>query len=390
MGGTTTDVCLIVDGRADVRSERTIAGRPMRQPMVAVETIGAGAGSIARLDTGVLRVGPESAGAKPGPACYGRGGSHATVCDANLALGYIDADRRLGNTVRLHADAATDALAALATETGVGVVDLGLGIVRVANAAMARALRRVTVERGVDGRHCALVAFGGAGPMHAAELARHFGIRRVIVPRFSSVFSAVGCVGAEMRYSRQQTVRMASGAWDAGRLASVRAELLRDLAAPLKAAGHEDADIVVDDVAAVRYSGQSYSIEVAAPELDDAEDLGRDFRRLHEAQYGFATEEPWELTGLRLTVSVPRRNGLGGIKGQPSRPAAPVKTVSCWFDSREPVPTPRFDRDVLGVDQEITGPAIVEDAWSTVVVPPRATLTSDAWGHLHIEVGPAP
>jgi N-methylhydantoinase A len=197
MGGTTSDVCLIAQGRAEVRSDRSLGERPLRQPMVAVESIGAGGGSIARLDHGALRVGPESAGAEPGPACYGRGGERPTVSDANLLLGYLTADHPVGGGLRLEVAAAERVLAPLAEEIGVGLPEAALGVVRVANASMARALRRVTVERGIDGRHCTLLAFGGAGPMHAVELARSFGIGKVIVPQFSSAFSALGCVTAE-------------------------------------------------------------------------------------------------------------------------------------------------------------------------------------------------
>ncbi|MCH8926776.1 MAG: hydantoinase/oxoprolinase family protein [Proteobacteria bacterium] len=217
MGGTTTDVCLIAEGHAEIRSDRALAGRPLRMPMVAVESIGAGGGSIARLDTGTLRVGPESAGAEPGPACYALGGTAATVTDANAILGYLDFARPVGG-LRLDRAAAEAALTPLAEEIGVGLPELALGIVRVANASMTRALRRVTVERGIDGRQCHLLAFGGAGPMHAVELARAFGIGRVVVPHLSSVFSALGCVTAELRYTQQQTLRMASGAWDQARL----------------------------------------------------------------------------------------------------------------------------------------------------------------------------
>ena len=388
MGGTTTDVCLIVDGRAEVRTDRHLAARPLRQPAVAVESIGAGTGSIARLDTGALLVGPESAGAEPGPACYGRGGVHPTVCDADLALGYLDPERTLGNRVRLDPRAADGALAPLAAEVGVAIPELALGIIQVAIATMARALHRVTVERGIDGRRCVLLAFGGAGPMHAVELARGFGIRRVVVPRFSSIFSALGCLGAELSYSQQQTLRMASTAWDADRLAQARAALLARLAAPITAAGH-DVELRVEEVAAVRYSGQSYAVEVPDPCLDDAEMLGSEFRRLHEIHYGFATDEPWELTALRLRVSVPRRSRPDSAMPVARRPSAPTKTIPGWFGAHEAVPTPRFDRGRLAQRQAVNGPAVVEDEWSTVVVPPGASLAADASGHLHIDVGEA-
>ena len=209
MGGTTTDVCLILDGEVQVTSERELGGRPVRQPMVAVESIGAGGGSIARLDHGALVVGPESAGAKPRPACYALGGDQPTVTDANLVLGYMDPERLIGDGMRLDERAARAALDPIAFAMGVDVETAALGIIRVANSAMVRALRRVTVERGIDGRRCTLLAFGGAGPMHAVEVARAFSIDTVIVPAHSGVFSALGCAEAEMSYSRQRTLRMA-------------------------------------------------------------------------------------------------------------------------------------------------------------------------------------
>jgi N-methylhydantoinase A len=201
MGGTTTDVCLIVGGTAEISTDSKLAGRPVRQPMVAVESIGAGGGSLVQFGTGGLSIGPESAGADPGPAAYGRGGTRPTVTDANAVLGYRDPTRRLGGAITLDVAAAEAAMRPLAERLGVGVIELALGVQRVANAAMVRALARVTVERGVDGRQCTLLAFGGAGPMHAAGLAREFGIAEIVVPRFSSAFSALGCIVADMSHT---------------------------------------------------------------------------------------------------------------------------------------------------------------------------------------------
>jgi len=390
MGGTTTDVCLITQGRAEISSDRALAGRPMRQPMVAVETIGAGGGSIAALDRGALRVGPESAGADPGPACYGRGGARPTVSDANLLLGYLDSGRVLGDGLRLDAEAARAAVAGLAREMDMAIEDAALGIVRVADAAMVRALRRITVERGIDGRRCALIAFGGAGPMHAVEVARAFGIARVIVPANSSVFSALGCVGAELAYSQQRTLRMAATDWDAARLAAARAELRARLAAPLVAAGHDAAELAVEEVAAIRYAGQSYAIEINRPAFDDPAALGRAFVARHEALYGFATDEPWELVAIRQRVSVPRAGEAIPHPAGGDGAAAPARGGLCVFARLGAVETPRHDRVALGADRRIDGPAIVEDVCSTVVVPPGATLVADAAGHLHIDVGAAP
>ena len=388
MGGTTTDVCLIFDGEAQISSDRSLGGRPLRQPMVAVESIGAGGGSIARLDHGALMVGPESAGADPGPACYARGGDRATVSDANLVLGYMDPDRVIGGDIRLDPGAARAVIAPLASAMGMTVEESALGMVRVANAAMLRALRRVTVERGIDGRRCTLLAFGGAGPMHAVELARAFSIAKVIVPAHSSVFSALGCVSAEMSYSQQRTLRMAMDDWDAGRLDRVRRDLESRLTAPLAAAGCDESEMTVEEVAAIRYRGQSYAIEIADADLDDLEHLNREFLDRHRDLYGFATGEPWELVSIRLRVSAPRANGelrpaASGSTGEP----APDRELPCTFDAGGPVATPRYARANLNAGRPIAGPAVVEDAWSTVVVPPGAALVSDKAGNLHIATG---
>ena len=389
MGGTTTDVCLIVGGKAQISSERTLAGRPMRQPMVAVESIGAGGGSIARVDGSAIRVGPESAGADPGPASYGQGGADATVSDANLLLGYLADDRVLGGTVRLDRALAERAVGAIATAFGVGVDEAALGIYRIANANMARALRRVTVEQGVDARRCALVAFGGAGPMHAIALARECGIERVVVPRSSSVFSALGCLSADLSYAQQQTLHMASGGWDAARLADLRDPLVERLTAPLLAAGHDAGALTVGDVAMVRYAGQSYAVEVPYAAPAEPERLGADFRAAHRVLYGFDTEEAWELEAIRVTVAAPPRQSRDDTPAPSGGTATPHATAPCLFEDGGWVETPRYGREALGIDQRIAGPAIIEDEWSTVVVDACATAWADALGHLHIDVAGA-
>jgi len=391
MGGTTTDVCLIFGGEAQISSGRSLGGRPLRQPMVAVESIGAGGGSIARLDHGALVVGPESAGADPGPACYGRGGGRPTVSDANLVLGYMDPNRVIGGDIRLDAGVARAAIAPLASAMDMAVEEAALGMVRVANSTMLRALRRVTVERGIDGRQCTLLAFGGAGPMHAVELARAFSIESVIVPAHSSVFSALGCVSAAMSYAQQRTLRMGMDEWDAQRLDRARHDLRSRLAAPLIAAGCAEPDVKVEEVAAIRYRGQSYAIEIADAPLDDVACLNREFLNRHRMLYGFATDEPWELVSIRIRVSAPRTNG----ERRQATPGAVVETVPgrtlpCTFGAGGPTPTPRYSRAGLAAGRPLAGPAVVEDAWSTVVVPPGAVLTADEVGHLHIATGISP
>ncbi len=242
MGGTSCDVAVIDGGAVREASEQSVAGRPLQLPMVDVHTVGAGGGSIGWADAGgALRVGPRSAGAVPGPACYGRGGEEPTVTDANLMLGYLGAEAPLAGGVRLDRDAAERAVRPLAERLGIDVEEAARGIVRVADAEMLRALRVATVERGVDPRRYALVAFGGAGPMHAARLAHELGIRRVVCPRAAGVLSALGLATASRRRDAARTVLMSEADVEAGRAAAVAAALAGDAAAGLDdAAGGGD------------------------------------------------------------------------------------------------------------------------------------------------------
>lgn len=387
MGGTTTDACLVLDGRARIGSGRSLGGRPLRQVMVAVDSIGAGGGSIVRTDGKAVRVGPDSAGAHPGPACYRQGGTAATVTDANLVLGYLGTDRPLGGAIRLDADAARRSLEPVARVFGIGIEQAAIGVRRVVNASMARALRRVTVERGVDARRCTLLAFGGAGPMHAVALAREFGIRRVLVPCFSSTFSALGCLTAEPRYTEQRAVRMRSTDWNRDAIAEICDEIGRRLAAPLLADDASPDRVATRRVALAHYVGQSDTVEVPFTLPADVDRLGEDFRARHRELYGFATDELWELEALRVEVS---GRSLVRTATKAASSGAKRETVvsHCWFDAGGPVPTPRHDRAALGVADGIVGPAIIEDDWSTIVLDPGSTARIDGAGHVHVEVGP--
>jgi N-methylhydantoinase A len=391
MGGTTTDASIVLEGRVQIDSNQRLAGRPVRQLMVAVESIGAGGGSIARLDGRAIRVGPDSAGADPGPACYGLGGEQPTVTDANLVLGYLNADRLLGGSVRLDAALAEAAVGPIAEAFGVPVPEAAMGIHRVANASMARALRRVTVERGVDARRCALLAFGGAGPMHAVALAREFGISKILVPAFSSVFSALGCLTAERSYAEQHAVNMPSTAWDATRLSALHEDMYARLSAPVLAAGVERDRLEVRRLALIRYAGQSDTVEVPFAPPADPDLLGADFAAAHERIYGFATDEEWELDSLRITVTGPPAQAIETLPVPvPAGTPAPIATARCWFEAAGPVDTPRYERGALAPEHTVEGPAVIEDAWSTVVVHPGCGARADGHGHLHIEVGDMP
>jgi N-methylhydantoinase A len=220
--------------------------------------------------------------------------------------------------------------------------------------------------------------------MHAAWLASEFGIGRVVVPRFSSGFSALGCIVADMSYMQQHSVRLLSTEWDAGRFASLHDGMLAALQEPLHRQGHDAAAIAVERIALVRYVGQSTAVEVPFVLPIDIAALGSDFRKRHREIYGYATDEHWEMQSLRLRVSTPRRTAFDPVEPRTGKPQ-PTSVSSCWFSPAAPEATPRFDRDLLPVGAPIAGPAIIEDAWSTIVVPPGYTLHADAMGHLSIK-----
>lgn len=388
MGGTTTDVCLIVNGRAEIAANRELGEQRIRMPMVAVDSIGAGGGSIARLISGALVVGPESAGAEPGPACYGKGGDLPTVSDADLILGYLNPSRTLGGSVVLDRAAAEGAVGRLAAAMGVSVRQAAAGIAKVVHSNMARALRRATVEHGRDIRDFGIVAFGGAGPMHVAEVARLCGISRVTIPAFSSGFSALGCVEATMSYSRQTSIGMKSTAWDACVLGKAVAAETDALSAAMIDAGHEKESLNVSITAGVRYSGQSYETPILHPALDDRERLNRQFEQAHEALYGYSTGEPWELASLRIEVSAPQVDGREAAIVQSDEPetTAGLGYRQVTFETAETFDVAIRHRRRLPVGVALEGPLVIEDEWSTVVVPPGDRVTADNNGNLMMEV----
>ena len=378
MGGTTTDVCLIVDGAAEMTDTRMMGGRPLRQPMLAVHSIGAGGGSIVTLGPGGLSVGPHSAGSVPGPACYGRGGERPTITDANAVLGYLDPEAKLGDAIRLDVEAARSAIAPVAAQLGLDVTQTALGIVKVAGAAMARALRRVTVERGVDGRECTLLAFGGGGPMHAAGLADIYGLSEIVVPAASSAFSALGCLTADFSFLQQRTIRTPLDDFAPDIFAARVAELREEATGPLAANGIPAEEIAVTCIALMRYAAQSDTIPIAFSTPLDPARLIADFHRRHGELFGYATQEPCVIESVRVQALRPSAVALS--RPVASRPVAAARSRPCIFDASGPVATAIVPRETLsGV---LEGPVIVEDAWSTVVVPPGWRIRPDDLGNL--------
>jgi N-methylhydantoinase A len=380
MGGTTTDVCLIVDGQAEMTDGRMLGDRPLRQPMLAVHSIGAGGGSVVRCGAGGLTVGPESAGSEPGPACYGRGGTEPTITDANALLGYLNPATKLGDRIGIDLDAAARAIAPIAQQLGLGLTETALGIIRVANATMARALRRVTVERGIDGRDCTLLAFGGGGPMHAAGLAKLYGITEIVVPAASSAFSALGCLTADFSFLQQQTLRAALDGIDLASVSQRIDALVERALEPLLANAIPRDAIAIEHVALMRYAAQTDAIPVPFTMPLDAARLRQDFLEKHRALFGYATTENCVIESVRVQARQPSTLQVGR-PAMVERPAASVGR-RCSFDGASDMTAQVVDRSAMA--DAATGPAIIEDAWSTVVVPPGWQATPDPAGNLFL------
>ena len=397
MGGTSCDVCLARGGAPLLTMEQELGGFPVRFPMIDVHSIGAGGGSIAWVDGGGrLQVGPQSAGADPGPACYGRGGTAATVTDANVALGRLNPEALLGGRLAVQRDLAHGALAALSERLRRSVEESALGVLDVVNSNMIGAIRVVSVERGYDYRDCALVAFGGAGPLHAAEIAREMGIRTVLVPRAPGILCALGLLLADYRSDFTQTLILpaAEGRWRDMHEAFERLEARARRWSQLHGISIEEARW--DRSVYMRYVGQSYQLPVPANSFEKPEDVAALVDALHgahRAAYGFdRPEAPAECVDfhLTLTVPVPRPEiapaWLTMKAGTLDEARLGERTV--WFTTaRAPLATPVYRRDLLPPEQALQGPAILEQLDSTTVVPPGWTVRPDRWGTLHMTLG---
>ncbi|GAA2413639.1 hydantoinase/oxoprolinase family protein [Nonomuraea africana] len=387
MGGTSFDVSLVVGGRPDVSAEAHIEGFPVLMPIVNLHTIGAGGGSIAYAEAGALRVGPESAGAVPGPACYGRGGTQPTVTDANVVLGRVDPAWFAGGLMRLDTDAANEAVATLADELHLDPLQLAEGICDVANAKMAQAIRTLTVEHGVEPREFALVAFGGAGAMHAVFIARELGIGEVVVPRFPGAFSAWGMLEADVRRDLTHPYFRQQNDLDGHDLATTLAQLHRQAEAALTGQGVPQTRQRVEHAVDMRYEGQDYTLTIPLtgadePTADDfLQTIAQRYAEAHTSRYGHATPEaPVEFVMLRST-------GYGTFPKNatttPTTEAHPPAVRNVIFDGQVHR-TPVLRRSAL--DGELEGPAIIVEETATTVIPPGCLAAPDANGFLIIKV----
>jgi N-methylhydantoinase A len=365
MGGTSCDVAVVNGGKVQQTPERTIGGRVLQLPMVDVHTVGAGGGSIGWADAGdALRVGPQSAGARPGPACYGAGGDDATVTDANLSLGYLDADSALPGGMKLDVEAAERALARLGGQLGMNPAETAAGIVQIADQEMLGALRVVTVERGVDPRGYALVAFGGAGPMHAARIAEELEITRVLCPRAAGVLSALGLVVSDRRRDRARTVLLHGDALLAEPIAGAIADLAAEARAELPGAR---IDVSYD----LRYRGQAFELTVEGPERPDPSWLRQSFDQAHEGRYGYS-EPRAELELVSVRVAAIEDGAKPDLQARRSDEATNCSAHTTRFATfgGQSVET-TVVRGTLAPGDRLEGPAVCELPDNTVVVPPR-------------------
>ncbi len=372
MGGTSTDVAPITEGRAERTTEGAIGGVPIKLPMVDVHTVGAGGGSIAWIDDGgALRAGPHSAGADPGPACYGKGGTEPTVSDANLVLGYLADKANLGGEITLEKELALKALESVTDRLSLDAVETAIGIVRVANAEMVRALRVVSVERGLDPRGFALVAFGGAGPLHACALAEELDMPTVLIPQAGGVLSALGLALSEMRADYVHPLLVSTDELDPARFDETF-ESMRD-----RAEDNLGADSSFERTADLRYVGQSFELTVPAENLSDMTDA---FHDAHERRFGYRmNDEPVETVSVRLTATKPIE--LPDLTDQSSNQEASSQTREANFDG-DWIETPVLQRTSMSAGTKVEGPCIIEFAEATAVIRPGWSGTVDDAGTL--------
>ncbi|SNR67687.1 hydantoinase/oxoprolinase family protein [Puniceibacterium sediminis] len=395
MGGTSSDVALMAQGRTAQINESMVHGYPIKAPMLDIHTVGAGGGSIASIDSGgLLKVGPESAGADPGPVCYGRGATEPTVTDANIVLQVLNPTHLLDGRMKVRRDLAIAAIGTMAETLGMGVMDTAQGIISVVTANMAKAIRVISVQRGHDPRGYALMAFGGAGPLHAVRLAQELGMSRVIIPRNPGILCAMGLLLTDLRADFSTT-----------RLIPLEDRALGRICDAIQHVGDEaeqwfDAEGIPADQRRsscrvdLRYEGQNYELSIPVPEgaitLATLTALKDGFAQAHERMYGFAVENERilcvtfraEALGLVQKAELPRR-ALGG----PDASAAITGNRNVWFpETGTFTPSTLYARDRMTPGMIFAGPAIVEQMDTTTLIPPGVTVHVDEIDNLVLEL----
>jgi N-methylhydantoinase A len=398
MGGTSTDISVIVDGRVLETTQGQVAGQDIGTPMLKARTLGAGGGTIAWVGKdGLMKVGPISAGADPGPACYGRGGSAATVTDANLVLGALSEESMLAGTLRLDAQRSRDALAALAAQLGLDVVQTAAGILHIVNTQMAVDLRLALQEEGQDPRKFALVAFGGAGPLHAASLARALSIPTVLVPRFPGLNCAMGMLQTNVRHTYLRSEVGFLGTFTGRRMRAIFADLEKQALAEAREEGFAHESVRLVRLLDLRYPHQGYTLPVPCPSViaeGSEAGLKHAFDRLHEQIYGqSAPAEDAEVVTFRVQSEVEMpRPALPELPRGDGNPGRALKGERPLFDieANRFVDAKIFDRHELRAGDRVGGPAVIDQLDATTIVPAGQAAMVDAPGTISIEVSGTP
>ena len=383
MGGTSFDMSLIINGKPSVTNETEQEFIPLLIPLVDIHTIGAGGGSVAWLENEALRVGPRSAGANPGPACYGKGGQEPTVTDANLYLGRLGNESKLGGWMDLDLDASERVLKSLSEKLNISSSELAEGILSIINAKMADAIRTITVKEGIDPREFSLVAFGGAGSMHAVWLAEELEINEIIVPNDPGTFSAWGMLQTDIR--RDLTVNFYQNfqSLEKEKLLQNFNKLKDEAIALLKSENVNENDMSFSLTADMRYIGQEYYVNVDISEPFDLNDINNNFHKTYEKQYGHSTPEgPSEFINLRLiaTGKIKKTDSVKSIENDKTIKDSKRKII---FNQKE-YETKIYARHNIRVNESFDGPAVIEESTATTVIPPNYSIIKDEFGNIII------
>jgi N-methylhydantoinase A len=387
MGGTSFDLSLVVDGQPEMTSETVLEGLPLLMSIVSIDTVGAGGGSIAWMEAGGLRVGPQSAGSYPGPVCYSRGGAQPTVTDANLFLGRLGNDSLLDGKMKLDSEATGNALTKLGAEIGLSDREIAEGILAISNAKMADAMRTITVGQGIDPRDFTLVAFGGAGPMHAVELARELDMTQVLIPRFPGTFSAWGMLQSDIRHDLMASHIGIMSALDESLLDAEFAALEQQGRGKLREENVPEEAMTFARSVDLRYQGQEYSINVPIKKSDSIASILELFHSLYERRYGHSQPETeTEIISVRLAAIGGFEHGDDGEAFAPRLGDPQVGIREVIFDGANHA-TPIVKRDHLASSKTMASPVIIEEESATTVVPPGYSITIDTFGNMLITAG---
>ena len=383
MGGTSFDMSLIINGKPSVTNETEQEFIPLLIPLVDIHTIGAGGGSVAWLENEALRVGPRSAGANPGPACYGKGGQEPTVTDANLYLGRLGKESKLGGWMDLDLNASESVLKSLSEKLNISSTELAEGILSIINAKMADAIRTITVKEGIDPREFSLVAFGGAGSMHAVWLAEELEINEIIVPNDPGTFSAWGMLQTDIR--RDLTVNFYQNfqSLEKEKLLENFNKLKDEAIALLKSENVNENDMSFSLTADMRYIGQEYYVNVDISEPFDLNEINNNFHKTYEKQYGHSTPEgPSEFINLRLiaTGKIKKTDSVKNIENDKTIKDSKRKII---FNQKE-YETKIYARHNIRVNESFEGPAVIEESTATTVIPPNYSIIKDEFGNIII------